>query len=75
MRINFMGGLTPGFTRKTVNLHVELVSDANLEVTNGWFCLIRLRFRRLAPYHRASRSALSVSNRNWRRVRNPLLCL
>jgi hypothetical protein len=27
MRINFMRGITRGFTRKTVNLHVELVSD------------------------------------------------
>jgi hypothetical protein len=27
MRINFMGGIARGFTRKTVNLHVELVSD------------------------------------------------
>jgi hypothetical protein len=30
MRINFMGGITRGFTRKTVNLHVELVSDVAL---------------------------------------------
>jgi hypothetical protein len=29
MRINFMAGITRGFTRKTVNLHVELVSDVS----------------------------------------------